>query len=752
MHLNGYLLIALGVLMVVAVLHPLWLGEFYATGDMRDIFIPLELFFQKEQLAGRMPSWYPDVSWGFPVIAAGQIGFFYPPLLLTRWLPIQFYLPLLLVIHTGAALAGMYIFLRRLSISPFGAFFGSLSFAFSSFTFQHLTHLNIFLILAWLPWQFVAANAGASQRSWRRLSLLCLTLAIPFLNGQFQLPLLMAAITTAYFFYRSRQNRHPLPATLCFILGLMVGVAGLSAAQMLPTLELVGYSSRADAEQFDLVRANQHSFPFYHLPTLFFPRFFGNDYTYWGKRLEIEYGIFVGTIPLLLSLWLVTRRHTHLPLSFWGWLGLSTFLFALGDWSPFRLVGIEPSLWFFSAPARWLLFTTFALAIITAYAFDYLKQNSQSFYRFCLRVSLLLGLGVLSANIFLNYCTTSCQSYLLQKAARVSLISLSDTPADYYVTKINDLINQAKTNSVSFFSPFTYLPLIIVASLLILTRRYSQRYSLILLALTMGELGIVAATTSPTVSWRETLSPPLTIEALPPSIKEKQARLLSRHEGGDTGALFTNPASRADDQKRRQQKNLLLPLMHAQFNLAGVQWPASLDLQEQAKTLEALQTPDDFGFNLEQAANLNVGAMLVPASMPQPPNLKPYQSIEGINIYELPAVSRASVLDNQNQELPTVKVEYKSLTPTHTRLTVDTPQSATVIIRDTWYPGWQATLQGQSLPVQFMPPFWQKLSVPAGHHQINLQYHSTSLRYGLIISLVTTILLTIGVFRPKKFR
>ena len=158
---GSLILIAFCVLLPLA---PLLRGNFYAVGDMRDVFIPLEKFFRSQQLAGHIPSWNPDIAWGFPVIASAQIGFFYPPLLISRFLPLEIYLPLILTLHLVFAAYGTYVFAQKLGQSQLASCFSALSFTLGAYLTQHISHLNIVLTVAWLPWQLLVAHHLALRK------------------------------------------------------------------------------------------------------------------------------------------------------------------------------------------------------------------------------------------------------------------------------------------------------------------------------------------------------------------------------------------------------------------------------------------------------------------------------------------------------------------------------------------------------------------------------------------------------------
>lgn len=681
---------------VIVALFPLFQGKFYATGDTRDIFIPLETFFHNEMLAGRLPAWNGEISWGFPVIASAQIGFFYPPLLLTRWLPIWLYLPLNLAGHLIALALGTFYFLKSLGRSDSASYLGAVSFTLGAFIVQHLTHLNIIFAIAWFPWQILTASKFVLRSSKGNLALLSLALAIPFLAGQIQIPFLMALVASAYFLYSNHSNAIRRLVSLSAVALLAFGIA---AAQLFPTAELAWHSTRGANNDFAIERANQYSWPLYHLPTVLFPRFFGNDDTYWGKPLQIEYGFFIGIIPLLLALSSFGFRHS--TLKFWKWLSIISFLLALGSLSPFRLLGIEPSLWLFSSPARWLLFTTFGFSILAAFGWDHLFHTSKvsegpTPWRW-FWVAFSLGILVILFNFSIFHIQPS------------TFLSFIDTSNPYYSQKIISLFTSIRSSSLSLLSPYTSLTIIILISLpFLLNRRYGKQ---VLLAATTAELLIVAVTTNPALPWQKVLTPPETINQLPENVRTKQARLYSPRPFESTGKYLTNPESRENSQTRELILQLLSPLIHAQFNLPSVTWPASLDLASEAKVLQnAENIPEE----------LNIGTILHPVGVTR------------VGIKTLTPKPRAEL----NDEL----AEYREITPSHIQVKTNSPEPGELIVRDTFYPGWVATLDDtRRVQIGSTGPnnIFRSVQIPAGEHMIDMHYRPKLLYVGMIISVLS---------------
>ncbi|GEM_PF-2515921 len=719
---------------IIALL-PLWFGYFYAVGDMRDVTIPLEIFFHEQLLQGHLPSWHPDIAWGFPVIASAQIGFFYPPLLFGALFPVWLNLPLMVAAHTVALLVGMWLYLRR-HVSQSAALFGSISFGLSAFVWQHLTHLNIFLSIAWLPWQLLVATWLVSKSRWqaRHIAAMALSIALPFLIGQLQMPFLQALFIFCYLLScRSHRSLARVTGSIALI-GVLVSL--LAAVQIAPTLELLKESSRGLAGDFDTVRANQHSFPLYHLPTLFFPRFFGADASYWGKRLEIEYGIFVGTLPLVLGMWYVwqlLRKKVAAPQArFWLAAASISFLLSLGSLSPIRLIGLEPSLWFFSAPARWLLFTSLSLSVLAAHGFDWVFTQRAAAQRFLKLVLATLASLVVLATIALHYVDRLLPQ-LITRVGHSFPQLMAGRDLVYYQEKLLTLIHSLRATSVSWHSWYTFLPFAALLAGIVALRRNRPG---VLLVGSAVELLLIVGTLTPTMPWRQILAVPTTYYALPASVQAKQARIMSLQPEGDTGAWFTNPGSRPDATVREQQRQLLLPLLSTQYGVAGIHWPASLDIQAQAKALEAIQGSSLEQLDMTLAAARTVGAIIAPRSLSVPPGSTTTTYQEGLAIYSLPAAPRAEVLTNEGAS---VLAEYQALSPTHTRIQVTSPCDCPLIVRDTWFPGWVAFVDGQPTLIERAEDIFRQVPLTPGTHIIDFYYHPRWLYVGLSLSIITAL-------------
>jgi hypothetical protein len=76
-------------------------------------------------------------------------------------------------------------------------------------------------------------------------------------------------------------------------------------------------------------------------------------------------------------------------------------------------------------------------------------------------------------------------------------------------------------------------------------------------------------------------------------------------------------------------------------------------------------------------------------------------------------------------------------------VTVHTSASADawLVLSDTYYPGWVASIDGQPAPVLRGDVLFRVVQVPVGEHDVELRFEPTSVKLGLLISLIVLALL-----------
>lgn len=97
---------------------------------------------------------------------------------------------------------------------------------------------------------------------------------------------------------------------------------------------------------------------------------------------------------------------------------------------------------------------------------------------------------------------------------------------------------------------------------------------------------------------------------------------------------------------------------------------------------------------------------------------------------------------------PQGSVTIANETPQHLTLEVDTPVAQYLVLAHTRYPGWEATLDGETATILDANTAFMALDVPAGRHTIRFSYRPRSFRLGLLLAaLGATLGILLSSFR-----
>lgn len=361
-------------------------------GTIEFQFYPWQHLAFEALRSGHLPLWNPLLGNGTPLLANYQSAVLYPPNWLALLLPLDMTQPWLAALHLVWAGAGMVTLARALKIPPLGQAVAGLAFGLSQYLVSRVSFLSINETVAWLPWIVFLAELqcqlglqrAASQRRAGAALALALAEALQLLAGHAQTTWYTLLLAAAWCLWRllgrdglsgsARLRTAVWLAAPILIGGLLAGV------QLLPTAELLGQSTRAIAADFDFVLT--YSFSPWRLLTLAAPDLLGNPARgkFFGYGNYWEDAIYVGLLPLLLALGVAAqvfmrgvRRKAAVTVA--GPAGLPTGLLALSAISfllglgrntpvfPF-LYWRVPTFNLFQAPTRILIWLVFALALL----------------------------------------------------------------------------------------------------------------------------------------------------------------------------------------------------------------------------------------------------------------------------------------------------------------------------------------------------------------------------------------------------
>ncbi len=353
-------------------------GVFYV-GDIYRLGYPARLAYAQALRQGHIPLWTPDALGGYPVLAEGQTGSYYPlNLLLYRLLPITLALNYSVLLSFWIAGAGAFAYARTVGLRRGPAFLSGCVFMLGGFLPDHLDHLNMLAAAAWLPLLLWALERALQRPGWRPWTLVAVIFGVQGLAGHPQVSLLTALLAAGYAalgplaraqapWSVRRQAR-----SLAFCVAALGMGGALALVQWLPSYELTHLSQRGQGLDSDFFTSFSIN-PLYYI-ALLWPFIRGNPY----PLTSLEMIAYVGALPLLFAGLAPVRRRDRLVL-FWSLAAVAALLLAMGRFNPgYRVLRHIPVINMFRAPARYMVWFDLAVAVLAGVTFDSLLSLTRS--------------------------------------------------------------------------------------------------------------------------------------------------------------------------------------------------------------------------------------------------------------------------------------------------------------------------------------------------------------------------------------
>ncbi len=267
----------------------------------------------------------------------------------------------------------------------------------------------------------------------RRIGEVIFPLAVAWtvLTGFPQLTLYIFLVTVAYMIFRMRESTLNSWSSWLRFSGLWLLGLGMSMAQLAPMYEL--YKAAAITTESSAFIIRTFLMPVSHLLSVFVPNFFGNPatYNYWGYADYVETAGTIGSVAIFFALcsWGVREKRLSFPSVFFaGALGVSLLLVIRSSFTQW-LYRLPIPVFTTGVPTRLLGMAAFSLAMLAGIGIhEYLTGKHAKVVRNNLFFvwSALVGIGIVA--YYLQVTHVSCANPVITNcyttALRNSLLEL----------------------------------------------------------------------------------------------------------------------------------------------------------------------------------------------------------------------------------------------------------------------------------------------------------------------------------------
>ena len=682
------------------------------------------------------PLWTPFQVLGKPLAAEPLAAIYYPINWAARLLPFPLGANASVALHHALAAAGTYALLRHRRLGRAAAALGGLLFAFGGLCVAFDNMINALQSATWLPWTLLAFDVWCTRRSAAALVATGLGMTLTLLGGMPEVFFFENALCAAIALDRRRDGGPALLHATAALLAANLLAVGLGAVQLLPTAEYVLHSSRASG----LRTAGVVRLSLAPLGSLAFllPRHYldaGGAFHETAALWEADFTdapwaltLYLGPLLTLAAAGGLDRQRRRL----WLMVGVAFLLLAWGEHLPgyTALVDRVPLLRTARYPEKFLLVVHALLVVAAACGLDAARRQPRRFARVAGLALALAGLSAAAAAI------------------------VGRQPGFARLLLQSDLALGAAL-------------LLAVAGLAWLGRRRPQLATLGFLALAAADLYRVNARLLPTLDWDELRRVPQAVRVM--TRGDDPLRIYSDGVGRPAVAPFPDSVV--------QEQRLLLMEVANYYGIANLNAPASINLQDH-EWLSGLTEQVAAERVAPLFAAFNTAYVTSPKDLRRYPGLTPLLTpttpldayvyrVEGLSPRAyVPAavVSVAQAVDAidylRTADAPAARVavaaaDIPSGTPADMRGTVrlrgyraedvaldvqmETP--GLVVLTDTFYPGWEAEVDGAAAPVVRANYFARGVFVAAGAHQMVFRYRPLSHRVGMVISGLTAVMM-----------
>jgi hypothetical protein len=327
---------------------------------------PIAFQLRESFLHGEIPLWSHLSYCGVPFLAQWNTQVLYPLNLFYVLLPLSWSLAVFCLLHLYLAGLGMFLLARRWTGGAVPAAVAGVAFAFSGLMINCLMWPGTIPGMAWMPWLvWLAERAWREGGRWTVAA--ALVGALQMLSGAAE-PVMLTWVLLGTLWLAEYAANKTLREKL-FLRGgtLVLLVAALSAAQLLPFLDLLNHSQRQVVFDAALWPMPPTGWANFLMPLFGTQR--SLDGVFMQPNQQWTYSYYVGGLTAVLAAWAAWRVRERRVWLLAG-LTLLCLVLALGDATPLyrwcRVHVVFVKLMRF--PVKFVILPVFALPLLAAFA------------------------------------------------------------------------------------------------------------------------------------------------------------------------------------------------------------------------------------------------------------------------------------------------------------------------------------------------------------------------------------------------
>ncbi len=712
---------------------------------------PWQSFVADSLKKASFPFWNPYNFSGTPLLANSQSGILYPLKIFYLLVPQPIAWSILVILQVLLTFIGTYLLAKRLHISEKGSLLSAIAYGLCLYQTSFLEYniMGHFLYLFAFSLWCIESYFFTTKTQYGVLLLVISTLS--WYAGHLQLAAVMSFALVVYtsmrwFLYRQQtKKKHGV-----LLIGLIILSIPLSAPQLIPTIELILQSARSIQPPDFLI--NHLLVQPYQLFTILIPDLFGNPATR-NYLLSDSYptkALSIGAIPFILALSTFFQTKTHHIRFLWLILlpfivvitrnPVSEFFFNLN----IPIIGT-------SSPSNMIFIVSLFLSLLAGYGFDLvftLKTKKKiilsvlSLSPFLLAYSFpFFGISISTKNLYMSLFITLSAIITVwiphilphsQKLFSFALIFITLSELCYFFWKFNPFV------PISYMYPKTTVTEWLVKN----TNNFDRVW------------GYGSAHTEANI---QTLQKVSSAEGYDPLYIKSYGEFISSSKNGQISSEFSNinrsdaiinPGYGETDFSTNIYRQKMLSLLGVKYILARLEDPIS------EKTFPPKQYPliaDFDGWKVFLNSERYPRAYLVDKFI-QYHSPQEFSSI----FYQPGFNAQTTILTDEYIPLESTDLSLESSTkivtyePNSIIIETQSNKSALLFLSDSYYPGWNAYVDGKTTKIYRVNYAFRGVLVPQGNHVVTYSYNPKSFHYGIYCGLFTLLIVIVFIHIINK--